>query len=604
MKELDFTLESGEDIEFSLSSEPSLGFDLSESPVEIGGGEIKRISWHQCPQAVRDFIDEVIYDPSDYSYSEVEDYAPDPAVQSNTKPVAETVTGDGHRNEVPNVETPFANATKAGTLEPLDQVRWINSVTSNFRDLGGWDCDGGTVKYGILYRSAELNAADADLVRNTLGIKTELDLTADGTHGAISGLRYVGADSYAMYALTPVSAWKTNLRAVFDAAKYNEPLIFHCSMGADRTGTLACIIEGILGVSQSDCDKDYELTSFYSERKRNGSYQDNPNQTWAKLMESIGALSGSTFRDKCVNFAASLGFTAAEINAFRAAMTDGDPETVTPDIDTFTVTKTLTHVTSDNNAATVPEYQPYEANITPNSGYAISSVSIKMGGADITDQVWSGKETSLYRTVRQSLIHCTADNDAVRVIAGQSFAANISADTGYTLDGATVSITMGGVEVSTQYYSEGKIAIPSVTGNIVIEIEAVQSAQENLFDKSDTNVEHGARIKSTGETEAYADGQLVTGFIPAAVGDVVQLTTDKDNKSNSYTGMIAFYDADKTYLQVQMIWENSLWSWSDSNRKGSITVPSEYDGKYLSETAYMRLCCAYTDEDSIVITKE
>ena len=38
MKELDFTLESGEDIEFSMFSEPSMGFDLSESPVEIGGG--------------------------------------------------------------------------------------------------------------------------------------------------------------------------------------------------------------------------------------------------------------------------------------------------------------------------------------------------------------------------------------------------------------------------------------------------------------------------------------------------------------------------------------------------------------------------------------
>lgn len=411
------------------------------------------VSWNQCPQAVKNFISNVTYD-TDYTYSHVQEYAPTPAVKSNTKPIGKTVDGVTYYNEVPNEATPFVSENAAGSLTPLDRVRWINSVTNNFRDLGGWACDGGTVKYGLLFRSGELNAADADLVKNRLGISTELDLTGDGIPGEITGLRYVGTSdgSYAMYALTPVEAWKINLRAVFDAAKYREPLVFHCAAGADRTGTLACIIEGILGVSQSDCDKDYELTSFYSERRRDRDYQGGGGADWRRLIGQITALSGSTFRDKCVNFAASLGFTAAEINAFRSAMIDGNPQTVTPDIDTFTVTNNLSHATSDNSATSATEFQPYEANIVAADGYAISSVQILMNGIDITAQVWDGKQTNLYRAIQKMLSHCTIDNTKGSVIDGESFAAEVIADYGYNLDGATVSITMDGVDITNQVW--------------------------------------------------------------------------------------------------------------------------------------------------------
>ena len=45
------------------------------------------------------------------------------------------------------------------------------------------------------------------------------------------------------------------------------------------------------------------------------------------------------------------GITIEKINAFRAAMIDGTPETVTADIATYSITKTLTDVTVSNGAA-------------------------------------------------------------------------------------------------------------------------------------------------------------------------------------------------------------------------------------------------------------
>ena len=56
------------------------------------------------------------------------------------------------------------------------------------------------------------------------------------------------------YNLADKVTWRAILDCVIDAATHNEPVYFHCSAGADRTGTVACILEGLLGMSQSDID--------------------------------------------------------------------------------------------------------------------------------------------------------------------------------------------------------------------------------------------------------------------------------------------------------------------------------------------------------------
>jgi protein tyrosine/serine phosphatase len=42
----------------------------------------------------------------------------------------------------------------------------------------------------------------------------------------------------------------------------NKPVYFHCAIGRDRTGTFAALVLGLLGVSEGDISKDYELTYF------------------------------------------------------------------------------------------------------------------------------------------------------------------------------------------------------------------------------------------------------------------------------------------------------------------------------------------------------
>lgn len=485
------------------------------------------VEWHQCPVSVRNYLADVTYDPSDYSTSQIEAYLTN--IPADSKPVGETVDGVTYYNEIPNKTTPFTSANTAGTLKPLDSLRLINGGTygQNIRDLGGWACDGGTIQYGMLYRGADVYPTDPyirPILVGECGVRMELDLRGKQEEpvrdsSALGNIGYCCPETYVWYSLSNTVAWREILRCIFDCVLTTTPVYFHCSAGMDRTGTVACIIEALLGMSQGNIDKDYELSSFAGTaylKKRNG-------VQWAQLIGEINALTvGSTFRDKVVNWVASLGFTAAEINAFRAAMIDGTPETVTPGIATYTVTNALTNATGNNTATNATEYQPYNANITADNGYVISNVSVKMGGVDVTDSVWMGVETTLRHKVTVNLTHCTSNNTKKAIIDGQGYAATLTAADGYTLDGATISITMGGVDVST-YYKDGVIAIPSVTGNIEITITAVESAPTytNLADPTSEQWKTGYRISSSGIV-AQA-GKTVSNPISVVIGDVVRV---------------------------------------------------------------------------------
>lgn len=239
-------------------------------------------------------------------------------------------------NSIPNEVAHWWNTidgstTQHGTIKPLGQVRMIKTTANNVRDLGGWACDGGTIKYGKLFRGGFLNASDVDVLVKQCGIRHDLDLRGLSENGGITSsplgkeTKYTCTNDIMWYSLENEADWKTTLNKVFEAVAHNEPLIFHCSAGADRTGTFACIIEAILGVSQPNLDKDFELTTFAvhpNARRRT-------DENWTNLISEINAIDvGSTFRDKVINWVGYLGFTQDEINAFRKSMINGTPSDI------------------------------------------------------------------------------------------------------------------------------------------------------------------------------------------------------------------------------------------------------------------------------------
>lgn len=157
-------------------------------------------------------------------------------------------------------------------------VRWINlDGVNNVRDMGGWKTESGkTVNYGKIYRGAKLeDITETGLnTLKALGVKTDIDIrsTADwDSHGAVekTGLNYyfIDTSSHYDYVLSGgenETEIRENFPKIFEllADESNYPIYLHCNHGNDRTGSMAFILNGLLGVNYEDLTRDYEVTSY------------------------------------------------------------------------------------------------------------------------------------------------------------------------------------------------------------------------------------------------------------------------------------------------------------------------------------------------------
>ena len=258
------------------------------------------------------------------------------------------------RNMTPGEEVTYllkdedGKRTKAGLLYPTGRVRMINGggKTFNIRDLGGWDCDGGTLKYGLIFRGCELsgdnynvniNDEQISLFRDFLGIRDEIDLRADSEVDGVDNLYGTDDDirdsvlgskvTYIRYPVVPYAvgvnlgnSYQTKIYAalikrVSRDIKDGKPCYIHCMAGADRTGTLCALIEAICGVSLSDIEKDYELTSLSPEAPRLRTSNE-----WKALVEYLNSFPGESFRDRVICYAVRAGVSTDEIKALRDGM--------------------------------------------------------------------------------------------------------------------------------------------------------------------------------------------------------------------------------------------------------------------------------------------
>ena len=599
--------------------------------VDVSGGAMEALEWHQCPELVRNYLANVTYNPNDYSTSQIANYAPATAVVSNYKPIGQEAGGVMHYNEVPNALTPFAGTDAAGTLKPLDALRWIrtrdNSAEAwNVRDLGGWACDGGTVKYGLLIRGGKLSAADRAVLVGELGVQHDLDLRGREGGGSDdepdmeesplgSDVWYTRTQQYAWYALTPVATWQAYLRCVIDAVTHREPVYFHCTAGADRTGTLACVLEGLLGMSQSNIDKDYELTTFYSGSGSDANARRRNESDWKGLINAINAVSGDTFRDKCVHFAVgTCGMSLADINAYRAAMINGTPETLHW---YQSITKNLTGCTISNGASQVDYGEAYTATIAPESGKTLTSVVIKMGGVDITSTAYSAgsgainiakvtgavtitaaaSAPSVNYTVTRNLTNCASSNTANTIAEGAAYTTTLS-PTGSFKKLGPITVTMGGTDISASAVSGSTITIAKVTGNIVITCAAeITNIIDTVGISADTRLStsSGANRTQTGYA-AIGANEDAASLIHLKAGDVLRIKGARLPASNDSYSAIALHNASGTFSTSTYLHSGLTWNGMTFANTGNIvtvTATTEH---------YIRISLICTDASAVVAT--
>ena len=191
-----------------------------------------------------------------------------------------------------------AEESEVKTFETDDYPRWIltRSLTGeddgrgiyNVRDNGGYMTDSGKrVKQGLVYRGGEITTMTSSGHYNTItetakkafredmgmvgGIELDLRGTGDISDGyKACGFAENGDIAYEMHAIKSYEQTFTQTRSevapIFEILKNADqhPVYYHCFGGADRTGTIGFLLNGVLGVSYPDLVIDFELTSYSS----------------------------------------------------------------------------------------------------------------------------------------------------------------------------------------------------------------------------------------------------------------------------------------------------------------------------------------------------
>ena len=159
----------------------------------------------------------------------------------------------------------------------------------------------------------------------------------------------------------------------------------------------------------------------------------------------------------------------------------------------YNVTNSLVGCELINTNTLVEIGNTYTTTIKPFDGYSLKNATIEilMGGVNITETSYNNGiinipnvsgditiniqcvEVPVYSIVN-NLVGCTNDNTSTRLGEGNPYIANFAALYGYKLDGANVTILMGGEDITATNYSNGVLTISEITGDLIITIEAVE----------------------------------------------------------------------------------------------------------------------------------
>ena len=151
---------------------------------------------------------------------------------------------------------------------------------------------------------------------------------------------------------------------------------------------------------------------------------------------------------------------------------------------------------------------------------------------------------AVYYTVTNNLTDVNTSSAVISVESGGAYEADLTASDGYAI--SEVTVTMGGVDITDTAYSDGHISISQVTGNIVITATAVKTGYTNQIplstDKDGNPYNNGLGYKTgtrlnSSTNEVAISGMCCTGFIPLTgkAGDVIRI------KNVTYAGTATVY---------------------------------------------------------------
>lgn len=211
---------------------------------------------------------------------------------------------------------------------------YVDGVT-NVRDIGGWKLpDGSTVRQGVIFRSARFNENESTelliggsgitTMVEELGIRTELDIrsTDDNENGGITDsplgetIRYISIPFNSGGNIILLN--KERLPEIFEVFgnKDNYPIVFHCSIGTDRTGMIAFLINGLMGVGKEDLYRDFLFSNFGMIGKMRAP------SIIETYMQTVDTAAGSSLSEKIYNYLVGAGVDPGDIETLKEMLTE------------------------------------------------------------------------------------------------------------------------------------------------------------------------------------------------------------------------------------------------------------------------------------------
>ena len=240
------------------------------------------------------------------------------------------------------------HSTGSATVTGLKRMIY-NGGIPNVRDIGGWPCTGGRVKYGriirgfgMTYVDGHLTAFDDETVTSAnpgiatlldLGVAHEIDLRSPGTgsnsqHDTTAkgwwdwfGCPLAGYNNFFTNATGKASIVSGITKLVEWLEADDGNIYMHCYAGQDRTGMMVACIMALVGCSLDSIVKEWELTNLQIDT---GIYISNGSENLRTALQTLTSASSPDYVAAMVSKLRSIGITTALQARLAACLVESD----------------------------------------------------------------------------------------------------------------------------------------------------------------------------------------------------------------------------------------------------------------------------------------